>query len=217
MNFHVFDNILPPEQFARVRAEFPPMDDGAWRHCRHRHSDKWAHDTLPTCLKHWLSDGMSEVISKWLGISPIYADPGLKGAGCHASTRGGFLDVHADFLYHPELKKHRAANMIYFVHPYWNPGWGGQLELWSPDLRRCQARLDPLPNRAVLFETSKTSFHGHPSKLRCPRGVWRQSVALYWYTDLQGDEDPKQSTDYRPLPSQWVWRLGRWGKRQCGI
>jgi hypothetical protein len=42
--------------------------------------------------------------------------------------------------------------------------------------------ITPLYNRAVIFETSDMSYHGHPEALRCPEGVYRKSIALYYYT-----------------------------------
>lgn len=40
----------------------------------------------------------------------------------------------------------------------------------------------PIANRAVIFATSETSFHGHPEPMRLPKGTYRKSIALYYYS-----------------------------------
>ena len=45
-------------------------------------------------------------------------------------------------------------------------------------------------NRAVVFDTSNKSYHGHPTPLACPDGESRKSLALYYYTtDYPYQED----------------------------
>ena len=201
----ILDGLLPAKKFGELVREFPePPPAEGWHRNLHAHSNKWSKAELPKCLEHWLSDEMTQFVSNQLDIEPLYSDPTLKGGGCHVSTRGSYLDLHTDFLYHPELKKRRAANAIFFVHPQWQHEWGGCLELWSSDRWHCEATIQPLPNRLVLFETSDVSWHGHPEPMTVPEGVWRKSIAMYWYTDLYGDEDPTKSTNYQPR------RCDRW-------
>lgn len=37
-------------------------------------------------------------------------------------------------------------------------------------------------NRAVVFSTTDSSYHGHPDPLTCPEGRARYSIAMYYYT-----------------------------------
>lgn len=41
--------------------------------------------------------------------------------------------------------------------------------------------VEPVFNRAVIFATSDTSFHGHPEPMKLPEGVYRRSIAMYYY------------------------------------
>jgi len=67
-------------------------------------------------------------------------------------------------------------------------------------MQRCVERVAPLGNRAVIFNTDADSFHGHPEPLRCPPGVARQSMALYYFT---AEDDPRvRSTEYRARPGE---------------
>jgi hypothetical protein len=50
----------------------------------------------------------------------------------------------------------------------------------------------------VIFTTDHDSRHGHPEPLRCPAGVARQSMALYYFT---AERSPVvRSTRYRARP-----------------
>ena len=57
---------------------------------------------------------------------------------------------------------HRRVNVFLYLNPSWDSGaWGGHLELWSRDMRRCVQRIAPLSNRMTIFSTTDFSYHGH--------------------------------------------------------
>ena len=60
----------------------------------------------------------------------------------------------------------------------------------------------PLFNRCVIFNTDADSFHGHPDPLTTPDGVYRRSIALYYYTASKEiyNEVPSTSTIYHARP-----------------
>ena len=45
------------------------------------------------------------------------------------------------------------------------------LELWDKQMKKCVKKIAPLFNRAVIFSTDDTSYHGHPDPLNCPETV----------------------------------------------
>ena len=49
-------------------------------------------------------------------------------------------------------------------------------------MTRAVVRLAPVANRMVVFETTSTTYHGHPDKLAVPEGMYRRSLAWYYYT-----------------------------------
>ena len=65
---------------------------------------------------------------------------------------------------------------------------GGKLELWSPNMQRCERAIAPLFNRLVVFSTTEHSFHGHPHPLACPPDRSRRSLALYYYSNGRPEE-----------------------------
>ena len=137
------------------------------------------------------------------GIPHLLADPKLRGGGIHVTGPQGRLDVHVDFNYREEDAIHRRLNILVYLNPEWDPSWGGAVELWDQDVKRCHVRVPPVLNQCVLFETSETSYHGvEPVGENAPRP--RQSFAAYYYTkDAPPGWDGKtHSTVFRARPDE---------------
>ena len=56
-------------------------------------------------------------------------------------------------------------------------------------------KIAPILNRCVIFNTTKSSIHGHPLPLNVPDNIKRNSIAIYYYTknkngilDFEGDK-----------------------------
>ena len=115
------------------------------------------------------------------GIPSLVADEKLLGGGMHLTGPGGRLDVHVDFNYIEDRQLHRRINLLLYLNPTWQDEWGGELQLWDRDVKRCEAAFAPVFNRCVIFETSEISFHGVvPVSPNAP--MPRQSFATYYYT-----------------------------------
>jgi hypothetical protein len=140
-------------------------------------------------------------LERLTGIERLLADPHLLGGGVHLVGRGGHLGVHADFNLHPALRAHRRVNLLLYLNRDWPAEWGGDLELWSTDAARCERRIAPLFNRAVVFNARSDTFHGHPAPLQCPDGMWRRAIAMYYYTAERPDEEKRapHNTRYKGL------------------
>jgi hypothetical protein len=128
------------------------------------------------------SGGVLRWLEKVTGIDGLIHDPWIAGGGMHMTKPGGYLKIHADFNWNPELKAHRRVNLLLYLNSGWQSEWGGELELWSPDMKRCVRRVAPTLGTMVVFNTSDTSFHGHPRPLACPADRSRKSIAVYYYT-----------------------------------
>jgi Rps23 Pro-64 3,4-dihydroxylase Tpa1-like proline 4-hydroxylase len=145
-------------------------------------------------------------LEKLTGIDELVADPSLEGGGIHRIGTGGFLKVHTDFNFHRLTGMFRRLNILVYLNPEWEECWGGAIELWHKDMSRCGAAYAPIWNRAVIFSTTDESFHGHPDPLTSPEGVFRNSIALYYYTrDLPESGyrfDRSEMTNYQPRPGE---------------
>lgn len=137
------------------------------------------------------------------GIPNLLADPELAGGGMHLSGPGGRLDVHVDFNYLADRALHRRLNILVYLNPQWEDGWGGYVELWDRSVSHCVQAFKPVFNRCVVFQTSQISFHG-VTPVTCPVHELRRSFAAYYYTKEapEGWDGTEHSTIFRARPNE---------------
>ena len=109
-------------------------------------------------------------------------DPELSGGGLHEIKKGGVLKIHTDFNKHPRKDLDRRLNVLIYLNKKWNSEYGGDLELWDKDLKKCKKKISPNFNKIVVFSTNDYSYHGHPEPVNCPIGTSRKSLALYYFS-----------------------------------
>ena len=136
------------------------------------------------------------------GLTTIQgADPRplLRRRRLSRDDRGGKLGIHADFRVNEQLHLHRRLNVIIYLNEHWDDAYGGNLELWSRDMKEKRHEVAPLFNRCVVFNTDATSYHGHPDPLdrrRRRRPPLHGAVLLHGIEgDLQGGS---QHLDHLP-------------------
>ena len=202
----VLDEFLDPSIAERAAEEFPPIDPERWINYLHVNERKYGNTnprtwgpTLQGVAEGLTSAPFVHFLEELTGIDALLVDDTFEGGGLHQSVAGGFLNVHADFTVHPQHRHwRRRVNVLVYLNDEWPAAYSGDLELWSTDMKRCVKTIAPIGNRAVVFTTDADSFHGHPDPLRCPPGVARQSMALYYFT--AEDEPTVRSTEYRARP-----------------
>ena len=207
----VLDSLFPEEMAEGILNEFPTPQEIQWRRHQHAHSKKLATENevqLGPFTRQVIYQLNSAVFIHFLetltGIDGLIPDPHLWGGGLHQIERGGFLGIHADFNRHPKLKLDRRLNLLLYLNKNWKEEYGGHLQLWSRDMKRCGQKLLPVFNRCVIFSTTDFSFHGHPDSLTCPEGESRKSLALYYYSNGRPAEEisPSHSTLYQRRPGE---------------
>ena len=113
----------------------------------------------------------------------LISDPYLEGGGYHEIKKDGLLEVHVDFNKHFFIDIDRRVNLLLYLNKDWNPQWGGLLEFYDKkNLEKPVKKITPTFNRCVIFNTTSESYHGHPTPLKCPGGISRKSIALYYYS-----------------------------------
>ena len=230
----VIDDLLEPEAAKAAMAEFPSLDPETWNNYIHINERKFSNTdsstwgpSLQRTLEVLNSPRFVQFVGTLLGEDDLIADSSLEGGGLHRSQRGGFLNIHADFTVHPHHRNwRRRANIILYLNEDWQPEYGGDIELWSTDMKECVQKVSPVANRALIFSTDANSFHGHPEPLRCPESMARRSLALYYFSV---EEDPLvRSTEYRSRPGdgahavlifadKQILRAYDWAKRRLGL
>lgn len=208
------DDFLKPEyarqlgdEFGEVIARSKKDPDAAKKHrhvlrkigVMHRHMMNEVHRQFFEAVAEPRFIQFLEVVT---GVSPLYADPELQGGGLHEIYRGGYLNVHTDFNFHPTTGKHRRLNLLFYLNPAWDDSWEGHLELWPTDLSEPFAKITPILNRMAIFETSEISFHGHPKPLNLPEHMTRRSMATYYYADWPEGLERREKTNYQLVPWQ---------------
>ena len=71
----------------------------------------------------------------------LIPDPYLLGGGLHELKDGGFLNVHADFNFHPTMKLDRRLNILIYLNKDWKIEFGGNLELWDKKMEKCEKKI----------------------------------------------------------------------------
>jgi hypothetical protein len=210
----VVDDFFEPEIAMRLESEFPKFEGKIWHEYLSpieikRTCNDW--NVFPPMtykvISHMNSEAFCRRLGGLLGIADLSADPGLNGGGLHSHGAGGKLNTHLDYNLHPKLGRRRKLNIIIYLNSRWRPEWGGQLGFWGhdPQIRGPGALIksvDPVFNRAVLFDTTQNSWHGLPAPLRCPDGEARQSIAIYYLVPAAPDEDPRGKALFAPTAEQ---------------
>jgi hypothetical protein len=191
-----FDNFFDPALLDVVLSEFPKPGEIKWQSFDSEREIKLASASESTfgpatrlLLYHLNSMTFLDFLTKLTGIENLIPDPAFLGGGLHQTRRGGKLGIHADFNKHERYGLDRRINVLLYLNKDWREEYGGSLELWAPDMKRCGAKLQPVFNRLALFSTTSTSYHGLPDPLQCPEDVTRKSLALYYYTNGRPAEE----------------------------
>ncbi len=214
----VIENFFTADACAKLLADFPPFERGNARNEAGELGAKSTVERIRELGRSYaaLDDAIQTprflaLIGTITGIPDLLYDPWYFGGGTHENREGQDLDAHVDFNRHPAERWHRRLNLIVYLNHEWDDAWGGSLELHS-DPRAADDRIKlvtPLYNRAVIFETTETSWHGF-SRIGLPadkKHLSRRSIALYFYTKNRPQEElaDTHSTIYvdRPLPERF--------------
>jgi Rps23 Pro-64 3,4-dihydroxylase Tpa1-like proline 4-hydroxylase len=197
-----FDEFLPVSAAEAVIRDFPEPKQLRWDEFNDKNQVKLAFDAaerLPPTIREVLyffnSRPMLEFLEELTGIQSLIPDPYFVGGGLHQIKPGGFLEVHADFNRHTKLKLDRRLNVLLYLNQDWKEEYGGHFELWNKDMSASVRKILPVFNRCALFSTTSTSYHGHPTPLKCPPNRTRKSIAIYYYTNGRPEEEIQDGHD----------------------
>lgn len=205
----VIDNFLSSDLAEKALALYPKESDINWFKYNNVFEKKIAsndlsilpefyHDLL---VAYFSSPYFVNFLEDLTGIKGLVCDPNFRGGGLHQILPGGKLDVHADFNVHPDLGLYRRINVILYLNKDWKDEYGGHLELWNTAMTECVHKILPIFNRAVIFNISDDAFHGHPDELKCPDGMSRKSIAVYYYSKQKPENcGDAHSTIYKKRP-----------------
>jgi len=214
----VLEGLVPDEIMKTVAREFPKPDDIDWTYWgpgrsetrRDHHSDKLGtsdETKFGPLTRHLMGQFISATFLKFLesltGVTGLVPDPSFNRCGLHSTGPGGKLMVHIDDNRYPIADRlHQYLNLIVYLNEDWLEEYGGHLELWNRDATKMEKKILPVFNRAVLFNTGRYSWHGHPNPVTCPPDRRRNSLALYYYVlDRPIDENYEGIQRYDWVPT----------------
>ena len=62
--------------------------------------------------------------------------------------------------------------------------------------------IEPTFNKAVIFDTTKNSWHGLPNPLQCPKNQFRKSLAIYYLTEPSVNVNERGKALFAPTEKQ---------------
>lgn len=206
----IFDGFVDPLRLKQIESEFPKPEHIQWWKYDNALEKKLAQDNLaliPPIIRQLIHEMMEKrfvsMLEALTGIPHLIVDHNLSGGGLHQILPGGKLDIHADYNYHPFTKLDRRLNVLLYLNSNWDFSWGGDLEFWDEQMHFIHgSKIAPIFNRMVVFTTTDKAFHGHPEPLKCPEGITRKSIALYYYTNGRPLEEvsPPHATIFKRRP-----------------
>ena len=210
----IIDDFAPDYIAWKIAQEFPDYDSDLWYRYdnpleRKRTIREWGtfREQTYQMFSRLCAPDFCQDLSRLTGQDQITPDYGLHGAGQHLQGAGDHLNMHLDYEVHPRLGLRRRFNLIWYVTPEWQPSWGGELEFWSHNSHADQPRepvasIVPRFNRAVIFDTTQHSWHGVPRPIRCPQGMYRRSLAMYYLVPDRGETNRRPRALYAPRADQ---------------
>lgn len=200
----VIDDFLPTPVVENCLRNFPNQrasGDIEYNRDQERFKTSFNPDTLASPLRtlfySFNSKPFIQVLENITGIEGLIPDPYFLGAGFHEVANGGHLSIHVDFNHHTLMDLERRINVLIYLNKDWEESFGGQLELWNPDMTTSVQTVLPVFNRCVIFNTTEDSYHGNPNPVAAPDGRSRKSIALYYYTSTWSDEKRSHTTQFR--------------------
>lgn len=194
----VFEGFFKSSVVEQIYDAYPTITDGKWDGTTYvdqkNKFQKSAFERGSTFDEVFRELNSSQFL-KWLdgvtGVPELLGDDELFGGGLHQSIQGAFLNVHVDYNIHPKTRFHRRLNVLVYMNRDWKDEYEGHLELWdlSNNKKDQLAKIAPLFNRCVIFETNEISYHGHPRPLKTPEGMNRKSIATYYYTQSRPEHE----------------------------
>lgn len=208
----VIDDFFDESLAFKFLNAFPSLDDKIWDvtndeniEVKYRttfESEFDIPDDLIIAFRVFNSAPFLKSISEAFDIPKLLPDPYYTGGGLNITEKGGLLDVHVDGNYHDASGLNRRINVIFYLNPEWENGWGGEFGLYNEDGTELIKKVAPLFNRLIIFDTHDKSFHGLPDPLNFPEGKNRKSIILYFYTkDLR---KPEHNIYEAPHSALWV-------------
>lgn len=161
---HCFvDDLLPREQVLSLYEQLPPESQLVRKESLREHKavgvdlERYA-ETVGAHLLAFQDPEVVAAIAEVTGLAALEPDPSLYASGISLMRRGDFLNPHLDNSHDGDQRLYRALNLLFYITPDWRLENGGNLELWTPELKS-PAVIESRFNRLVIMGTDDRSWH----------------------------------------------------------
>ena len=164
IGFFYLDDLLPEDLAFNIYNCFPDVKDTVQRKSLREYKytayqmDKY-NSLLEEVIYAFQDNRIVKLVSEICNIKNITADENLYAGGISLMTQGNFLNPHLDNSHDKDRDRWRVLNLLYYVSPNWQLGFGGNLEVWPNGLKEKQTTIESKFNRLVVMATNQKSWH----------------------------------------------------------
>lgn len=210
----VIDNFFDERIALSLEKDFPDFEDDVWHEYGNaieikKVCNNWNFfPSLTYKVFNFLNSDkfVNQLSISLFGSEVLISDSGLNGGGWHVHKKGGKLNTHLDYSLHPKLVLQRKINIIIYLNSRWKNDWGGSLGLWGNESSKIpgdlKKEIEPIFNRAIIFDTTCNSWHGLPKPINCPEGQLRKSLAIYYLCEPSKNIDDRGKALFAPTEEQ---------------
>lgn len=196
-------DLLPSQLACEIHDRFPPSDrmmlKRSIKERKHVAAQMDAFDPLLEEAVYAFQDHrVVEQIARITGLTTLEPDVDLYAGGISAMSKGAYLRPHLDNSHDKKRERYRVLNLLYYVTPGWEEGYGGSLQLWDDGPRGAPRTFPSLFNSLVIMLTNKGSWHSvnevrHDGRRCC--------VSNYYFSRRSPDQaDYFHATSFRGEP-----------------
>lgn len=205
----IFEGLFSPVLLELMYSEFDSLKSKDWRsfdninerkrgtrpNTRFGHATEFYFNTVN-------SGTFVNFVQQITGIEGLIPDVTVsRGGGLHEIPTGGKFAVHTDFNQHEITRLTNRLVFITYLNKDWLPPYGGALELWSAEERKCKVKIEPTFGRSILFSQGLNSLHGHPDPVNAPDRRPRRSALVYFYSNgIPDGESASYHSTLFPIP-----------------
>jgi hypothetical protein len=156
----------------------------------------WTMGGLFTELYDDLTSKRFEEWIKYVTNEDVFIDTEFYGGGIHQGKAKSFLDMHADFNYHPIKETwFRNLNLLLYLNKDWKKEYGGELRLEHSETGD-KTEVDVPFNRLAIMLCRGYTLHGY-DPIKFPEGKFRTSIAAYAYTIHENPHESARTTVWK--------------------
>ena len=197
-----FDDFLPDELLTAVQNEIKTIPRHMFSKFTRNGSFMYECNNLkyaPLTRELVLNLNSNEFVN-WLesvtGLEKLIPDPHMIGAGIMECETGHCLKLHTDFNWNEQLRLNRALSIIIYLSDDWDSAWGGDLEFWDFEKKKCLHKIAPTANRLLMWNYDNRLIHGHPDPLTCPEDRQRIGLRLFYFQSSAQPTSPPHRSLY---------------------